>query len=74
MSFDYSKLSGLINEKCGTRANFAELIGLSEKSVSAKMNGKRQWKQTEICKICQILKIKESDISTYFFTKQVQIN
>ena len=48
MTFDYSKLSGLINQKCATRANFAKLIGLSERSVSLKMSSKIQWKQNEI--------------------------
>lgn len=72
MPFDYSKLSGLINEKCGTRANFAKQMGLSENSLSSKMNGKRPWKQKDICEACRILGIDQSDISTYFFTSVVQ--
>lgn len=72
MPFDYSKLSGLINEKFGTRANFAKEMGISENSLSSKMNGKRPWKQKDICKACQLLGIEQSEISTYFFTSKVQ--
>ena len=68
MSYDYSKLYGLIAEKCGTQAVFAEKIGLSERSVSLKLNGKLGWKQKEIAKICDVLDISPKNIPTYFFT------
>ena len=44
MLFDYSKLNGLINQKYATRVNFATKIGLSENSLSSKMNNKQPWK------------------------------
>lgn len=34
MSFEYSKLLGRIKEKCGTQAEFAKAINISERSVS----------------------------------------
>lgn len=68
MSYDYSKLYGLIAEKCRTQAVFAEKIGLSERSVSLKLNGKIGWKQKEIAKICDVLDISPKNIPTYFFT------
>lgn len=40
MPFDYRKLEGLVKEKCRTRAIFAYKMGLSERSISLKMNGK----------------------------------
>ena len=43
MPYNYSKLLGRIVECCGTQANFAEKIGLSERTVSLKLNGKRAW-------------------------------
>lgn len=67
MSYDYSKLHGIIAEKCGTQAVFAQKIGLSERSVSLKLNGKIDWKQTEIAKTCMILGISAEDIPIYFF-------
>ena len=72
MTFDYSKLSGLINQKCATRANFAKLIGLSERSVSLKMSSKIQWKQNEICRACHILVIPETEIPEIFFKVRVK--
>ena len=68
MLFDYSKLNGLINQKYATRVNFATKIGLSENSLSSKMNNKQPWKQAEICKVCDLLEINETEIATYFFT------
>ena len=72
MSYDYSKLSGKIVEKCETQARFAEAMGLSERSISLKLNSKVGWKQTEILDACRILSISHSDIHKYFFAKRVQ--
>lgn len=72
MPFDYSKLDGLVKEKCKTRAAFADRMGLSERSISLKMNGKIQWKQIEICSACDILGILKEEIPLYFFNSKVQ--
>ncbi len=74
MPFDYSKLSGLIEEKYHTRAVFANEIGMSERSLLLKMTGKIQWKQNEILKACDTLGIADNDISLYFFTIKVQFD
>lgn len=68
MPYNYSKLLGRIVEKVGTQANFAEKMGLSERSVSLKLNGRVGWKQTEISKACEILEILPAEIPAYFFT------
>lgn len=67
MSFNYSKLEGKIKECCGTQANFATKIGLSERSVSAKLNNKIGWKQREILRTCEILGIKVEEIPLFFY-------
>ena len=72
MAYDYRKLNGRIVEKYGTQARFAEAMGLSERSVSLKLNCKVGWKQPEITLACQLLGIKEREISDYFFTMEVQ--
>lgn len=72
MSFNYSKLEGLIKEVCGTQAAFANRIGLSERTISLKLSGKTPWKQPQIKRACEILKIKEKDIPSYFFATRVQ--
>lgn len=68
MPYNYSKLLGRIVEKVGTQANFAEKMGLSERSVSLKLNGRVGWKQPEISKACEILEILPAEIPAYFFT------
>jgi hypothetical protein len=72
MAFDYSKLNGRIIEMFGTRAKFAKEMGMSEHTLSVKMNGKTPWTQKEICKACDLLSIPSSEIHLYFFTEIVQ--
>ncbi|MCI8980598.1 MAG: DUF739 family protein [Clostridia bacterium] len=72
MGFNYSKLSGRIKEKCSTQTQFAQLMGLSERTVSMKMSGKRDWRQKEIANACLILDIEVEKIPEYFFTVNVQ--
>lgn len=72
MSFNYSKLKGRIIEIFGTQSNFAAEMGWSERTLSLKLKGKRSWKQTDICKALQLLRLTEQDIPDYFFTLKVQ--
>lgn len=72
MAYDYAKLNGKIVEKCGTQAIFAEKMGLSERTISLKLNNKIAFKQPEIQKALSILGLTESDIQPYFFTLKVQ--
>lgn len=74
MAYDYSKLNGRIVEKCGTQAVFANRMGLSERTVSLKLNNKVAWKQPEMQKAAVILEFPETEIQTYFFTMKVQNN
>ena len=68
MPYNYSKLLGRIVEKVGTQSEFANAMGLSERTVSLKLNGKVGWKQREIAKACDVLAIEVNEISEYFFT------
>lgn len=72
MPYNYSKLLGRIVEIHGTQSNFADRMGLSERSVSLKLNGKVGWKQNEIARACEVLAIKDEEIPAYFFATQVQ--
>lgn len=71
MNYDYSKLNGRIVEMCGTSQTFAKLMGLSERTVSLKLNNKVPFKQTDIEKAIEILNLKDKDIQPYFFTRNV---
>lgn len=70
--YDYSKLCGKITEICGTQAKFASKMGMSERSISLKLNNKIDFKQTEIVKAAEILGISELDYGAYFFAVNVQ--
>lgn len=70
--YNYSKLIGRIIEFFGNQRNFSKAIEMSEHTVSLKLNNKLAWKQPEIQKTIEVLKLSESDIPDYFFTKLVQ--
>lgn len=72
MAYDYSKLMGRITEKFGTQGRFSAAMGMSERSMSLKLNGKVPFKQQEISKACILLEIKDTDIYPYFFAIEVQ--
>ena len=71
MAYDYSKLCGKIKEVFGTNAAFAKAMGLSERSISSKLQGNVGWKQSDIERACEILSISKEKIDTYFFTLKV---
>ena len=74
MAFDYSKLSGKIVEVFGTRRKFAEAMDWSERTLSLKMNSRRAWRQSDICRAINLLGLNDEDIPSYFFTPEVQNN
>lgn len=70
--YDYSKLLGKIIEVFGSQGKFATEMGLSERSMSLKLNNKKAFKQPEIQLAISILGLTEMDIPDYFFKKKVQ--
>jgi transcriptional regulator with XRE-family HTH domain len=72
VKFDYSKLRGKIREIFRTQSAFAEAMGISSTSLSAKLNNNVEFTQKEIDKAVELLKIAKEDIPTYFFTLEVQ--
>lgn len=67
MKLNFRKLSIRIIEDFGTQSLFAERMGLSERSLSLKLNSKREFKTSEILKACDLLDIPREDIPSYFF-------
>lgn len=65
--YDYSKLKGRITEKVGNQTNFAQEMKLSETTIYSKLNGKIEFKQSEILDACKILDISDNDMKQYFF-------
>ena len=66
--FSYSKLKGRIVEKCGTQRAFAELLGISECSLTSKLRGNTFFSQPEMFRAIDILDIDPNDVTLYFFT------
>lgn len=74
MTKDFSKLSGKIVEKYGTQYNFAIALGLSERSLSLKLNNKVGWRDEEMELAIDLLDLDLNDIPAYFFTNLVQVS
>ena len=72
MVFDYSKLRGKIREVFNTQEEFAKALGLSETSITNKLNNNRNFTQSEMKKIIELLSIQPDEINNYFFTERVE--
>lgn len=72
--FDYSKLTGRIIEKFGTRRDFAKAVVMSENAMSQKLSGKLKISTDDIKLWCkpEFLDIPCEQIGVYFFTPKVQ--
>ena len=67
MRFNYSLLNGKIAETYRTQRGFSAAVGISEHSLSNKLNGKVPWKQAEMVRACEALSIPLNEIPLYFF-------
>ena len=72
--YNYNKLRGKIKEIVGSESKYAELLGLSNASISAKLNSLVPFSITEIDKSVTILNIPTNEIYEYFFQKKVEKN
>lgn len=72
IEFDYSKLKGKIKELYDSQVNFSKYAGLSEKSISDKLNNKVFFTQGEIKIWSRLLKIERVQIGEYFFNEKLQ--
>ena len=74
IKLSYAKLRGRIREKFMTQEAFAEAMGMNTVSLSQRLNGKLEWKSSEIAKACEVLEIPLSENAEYFFVKKVKIS
>lgn len=74
VKFDYAKLIGRIKEYGFTQERLAAETGMSESTISFKLNNKAFFSQKEIRRICDLLEIEIAEIGLYFFTLKVQKN
>lgn len=54
--YNYSKLKGRIIEKYGSQSGFANVLGVTQSTLSQKLNGHYNFSQNEINVISNILK------------------
>lgn len=62
----FPELRNLIVARYQTMENFAKAMKLSQTTLSYKLNGKTQWRQNDIVRACDLLNIKDADVSYYF--------
>jgi transcriptional regulator with XRE-family HTH domain len=74
VAFNYSKLRGKIREVFGSEQKFAEAMGLSHVSLSAKLNNRVPFTAPEMNKACELLSIPVEFIPVYFFTEEVKMS
>ena len=67
MQFDFSKLLGRIKELGYTQESLAKEIGISEVTMSLKLNNKAFFTQPEMEKIRRTLLIPRYEMGAYFF-------
>lgn len=66
-NYDYSKLKGKIKECFSTQAEFAQKLGISDASLSYKLNNKTVFDQNQIQRAIEIFNLKPNEINDYFF-------
>lgn len=71
---DYSKLRGRIKEKELSEKKFANLMGITAPTLSAKFKGTTFFNTEEIKKAVKLLDIPVTEIYTYFFEEKTEQN
>lgn len=66
--YTYRRLIGRIIEKYGTRKAFAQALGISENSMSLKLNNKTGFSSEDMSRWGELLDIDVSEFGSYFFT------
>ena len=69
--YNYNKLKGKIRECFPTQTEFAQKLGISNTSLSNKLNNKTVFDQDEIEESIKIFNLNEKETSDYFFTLEV---
>ena len=69
--YDYSKLLGRMKE-CGyTQDRLAKMLGISVCSLNFSLNNKRDFKQDEMLRACELLNIPTSNLPDFFYTHKL---
>lgn len=63
----YARLQKRITDICKANINFAILMDMSNVTLIKKLKDDGVWTTAEIDKACDILNIKKTEITSYFF-------
>ena len=67
--FDYSKLKGRMAEAGVNQKALSEAVGVSENTISDKLQHGNGFKPDHVLKICKKLNISIGEIGLYFFNR-----
>lgn len=68
INFTYAKLKGRIVEKYGSQKKFAEAAGISNVTVSMKLNGQKSFSQKDIIRWSGLLDIDLHDVGDFYYS------
>jgi len=68
------KLRAVLDRYGHTQNNLAELLGITYQSVSIKLNGHKDFTQTEIYKIAQFYELTADELMDIFFDPKDRYN
>ncbi len=71
MSLKMLELRGRIIQKFGSQGRFAKHLGLTEQTITAKLNGRSQFSQDDILNWCNALGIEADEVGRYFFAHKL---
>ncbi|WP_153721772.1 helix-turn-helix transcriptional regulator [Sporosarcina cascadiensis] len=66
-----SKVKGRMMELGFSQKDLANMLGVSLPTVNQKINNKRPLYLKEVLEIARLLQIKETELASYFFRKEV---
>lgn len=69
--FDFRKLRGRIVEILGNQSVLADKLGVTNVSLSRKLNNKSRFSSDDVINISEILGIPNDEIGVYFFNQKV---
>lgn len=67
----YNKLKGRIVEKFGSQTKFAAALGITENTVSRKMQDKVEFSKDDMVRWAELLEIDSSEFWDYFFADRL---
>lgn len=67
----YNKLKGRIVEKFGSQGKFAAALGMTENTVSRKMQDKVEFSKDDMVRWAELLDIDSSEFWDYFFADRL---